>query len=288
MTHDALLGCLVGGAIGDGVGSTYEGLSNVAKVDFLIPWNITDDTQLTLATCEAIIEAGAVVPEKIAERFLQWYGTGRLTGLGASTLKALRDLQMGAHWWLAGRSGEYAAGNGAAMRIAPLAFFLSPDDDRQLIRDVCWITHRNEEAYMGCLAVLYALKDVLAGGSVNVTAIAERLPDTLVRDNLLLLREYMTIQTAARMVGCSGHVVESVPLAVFAAGKLEELGFEDVLRQVILSGGDTDTNASIAGQIMGARLGFSGLPTELVVKFGNLRESGWILALAGQLGTDFP
>lgn len=44
---------------------------------------------------------------------LTWYNNGKLTDVGASTLK--------------GRSGEYAAGNGAAMRIAPLAFFINPD-----------------------------------------------------------------------------------------------------------------------------------------------------------------
>ena len=45
------------------------------------------------------------------------------------------------------------------MRIAPLAFFLDPEDagDRQLIRDVCRITHHNEEAYVGALAVVTAV-----------------------------------------------------------------------------------------------------------------------------------
>src|ERR1700750_1980924 len=107
MTKDMLRGCLVGGAIGDGLGSAYEQQRNVSIVDFDIPWRITDDTQLTIATCESIADAGMVSPESIAASFLRWYNSGRLTGLGASTLKALRDLQMGAHWWLAGRSGEY-------------------------------------------------------------------------------------------------------------------------------------------------------------------------------------
>src|SRR5262245_24138963 len=66
-------------------------------------------------------------------------------GLGSSTLKALRDLSAGAHWALAGARGEYAAGAGAAMRIAPLAFLLDPAsaDDRVLIRDVARITHHS-------------------------------------------------------------------------------------------------------------------------------------------------
>ena len=117
---EQLQGCLVGGGIGDAIGGFYENRSS-ASVDFLsYPWQVSDDTQLTLATCQAIIEAkGKIVPATITQQFLQWYNQGRLTGLGASTLKALRDLQMGAHWALAGRTGERAAGNGAAIRIAP-------------------------------------------------------------------------------------------------------------------------------------------------------------------------
>ncbi len=123
MTKEQLEGCLIGGAIGDAIGGFYENRS-LSHTDFLsYPWHTSDDTQLTLATCQAIIESnGKVVPEKIARKFLEWYNHGQLTGLGASTLKSLRDLQKGAHWALAGRTGERAAGNGAAMRIAPLAF----------------------------------------------------------------------------------------------------------------------------------------------------------------------
>ena len=63
------------------------------------------------------------------------YNSGRLRGLGSATLKALRELQIGGHWALVGRTGEYAAGNGAAMRIAPLAF--KENVNRQTIHDVC-------------------------------------------------------------------------------------------------------------------------------------------------------
>ena len=80
-----------------------------------------------------------------------WFGDGKVTGLGSSTLKALRDLQAGAHWALSGARGEYAAGNGAAMRAAPLAFFLDPavDADRTRLRDIARITHHHDEAYVG-------------------------------------------------------------------------------------------------------------------------------------------
>ena len=71
--------------------------------------------------------------------------------MGSSTLKAMRDLAIGMHLASAGARGEYAAGNGAAMRIAPLASLLNPMDsqDRTLIRDVRRITHHSDEGYVG-------------------------------------------------------------------------------------------------------------------------------------------
>lgn len=58
-------------------------------------------------------------------------------------------------------------------------------------------------------------------------------------------------------------MAESVPLALLAAQRVSTTGFQGMLEQVIEAGGDTDTNASIAGQIAGAELGWSELPPDL-------------------------
>src|SRR5262245_33045013 len=150
MLFERVVGTIVGGALGDAWGRPFEGSvprGPIPPPDELV---ITDDTQLTLATCEAVIEGGTVDPARIAGRFLVWFRSGRLRGLGASTLKALRDLDLGAHWALSGAKGERSAGNGAAMRIAPLAFLLDlrSDEHRRTLRDVCRITHHHDEAYV--------------------------------------------------------------------------------------------------------------------------------------------
>ncbi|HEY4290598.1 MAG TPA: ADP-ribosylglycohydrolase family protein [Puia sp.] len=138
-----------------------------------------------------VLKGCSATPAAVAKKMLEWYNRRGLRGLGASTLKALRVLQVGAHWGLSGRTGEYAAGNGAAMRIAPLAVFLSPDTDRQLVRDVCFITHKNDEACTGCMAIPHALALVLAGDWFNnsedwiLEHIASLLPDTLVKEEKL-------------------------------------------------------------------------------------------------------
>src|SRR5262245_44991399 len=123
MDHrEKIYGCLLGGEIGNCLGVPFEGRAPVA--DYIIPsnWKLSDDTQLSLATCEAISDCGAVDPEAVAATFTSWFKDSRFSGLGASTFKALSELSHGGHWALVGRKGEMAAGNGAAMRLAPLAF----------------------------------------------------------------------------------------------------------------------------------------------------------------------
>lgn len=283
--QDQLLGCILGGAIGDAFGGAYENQS--PPVDFTkdYDWRLSDDTQLTLATCEAIIEAnGQIELAKIAARFAAWHRAGRVTGMGASTLKALTELSAGGHWALVGRKGERAAGNGAAMRIAPLAFFLDPQNPRgkQIIRDVSRITHHHEEAYAGALAIVTAIRAAFDGawaGEPNLLAmVIDVLPDTSVRDRLLAVANLdLPIAEIAHRFGNSGYVVESVPLAIYGAQQVAKLGVASMLRELVAAGGDTDTIASMAGQIAGTLLGQQGLPNDFLDR---LPEQETIIAMA--------
>lgn len=268
-------GCILVGAIGDAMGGPFEGQPGPLKFREYTTWSISDDTQLTLATCESIIQADEVSPEHIAGRFLHWYRARRVTGMGSSTLKALRDLDAGAHWALAGAKGEMSAGNGAAMRIAPLAFHLDPavGQDRQVIRDVCRITHHSEEAYVGALAIATAIRS-LAFGKASPTnlleVVVQDLPDSRVRDRMLALgASGESVSEVAGKFGSSGYVVDSVPLAIYAARSVDRAPLLDVLRNTIEAGGDTDTVASLTGQIAGAWLGVSRIPHELIDRLPN-------------------
>ncbi len=270
--EEAILGCIVGGALGDAFGEAYEGLQDAAEPNAERPWRLTDDTQLTLATCEAIVAAGKVDPATIGAVFADKWRRRLITGAGASITKALTELAAGGHWALVGRRGDMAAGNGAAMRVAPLAFLLDPTlpDDRTVLRDVCRITHHSDEAYCGALAVLWAnrlaYRREWPGKSADlVGTVADHLPDCGVRDRLRAFAiDSPTIAAAAAKYGAGGHVVQSVPLAILAAQSIHALGFVATLKKLIEVGGDTDTNASIAGQIAGAYLGYASLPQEWI------------------------
>ncbi|OJJ22365.1 hypothetical protein BKI52_06695 [marine bacterium AO1-C] len=278
--QNQLLGCFIGGMIGD-AGAIFENNVPDNQGDIAIThshWQTTDDTQLTLAMLESIVEHKGVFPEKIAQRFLAWFQQKRLVGLGSATLQALQGLQVGGHWALVGRSGEFAAGNGAAMRIAPLAFIVDPVWDRVLIKDVCNITHKNDEAYVGALAVLLTIHFISADLWTDNAALwdylIQELPDTKVRDALMLAKQFpeMSIELFAANFGNSGYVVETVPLALFAAIKVKDIGFETMLQAIIQAGGDTDTIASITGQVAGTWLGLNGLPQSLLAKANEMKE----------------
>lgn len=269
--RDHARGCIIGGTLGDAMGGPFEGQPGPIRFQQHDKWFISDDSQLTLATCESIIEAGKVSAEHVAQSFLHWYRARRIASIGSSTLKALRDLDAGCHWALAGAKGEMSAGNGAAMRIAPLAFHLDPEDDqdRQLIRDVARITHHNEEAYAGALAMVAAIRSLAFRKSVPgdvLLTVLPRLPDSRVRDRIMQLSDLSgdSIGAVAGRFGASAYVVDSVPLALFAARMIDHYQFDELLRMVIEAGGDTDTNASMTGQLAGAWIGAANIPKTMI------------------------
>jgi ADP-ribosylglycohydrolase len=159
--------------------------------------------------------------------------------------------------------------------IAPVAFFANPSDDhhRRTIRDISRITHHNDEAYAGALAIAMcvraAYEGVWAGGDGLLDILREGLPDTSVRDRVIQLfelRNDVPIAEIGQRFGSSGYVVESVPLAILGASRLLRLGFRKVLEELVMIGGDTDTIGSMAGQVMGCVIGRSDIPDEMALR----------------------
>jgi ADP-ribosyl-[dinitrogen reductase] hydrolase len=65
--------CLLGGLLGDAWGGAYEGQSASREPTFPRIAVVSDDTQLVMATCEALLESGGrVEPDVIASRFCEW------------------------------------------------------------------------------------------------------------------------------------------------------------------------------------------------------------------------
>jgi ADP-ribosylglycohydrolase len=167
------------------------------------------------------------------------------------------------------------------MRIAPLAFKRTVE--RITIKDVCSITHKNDEAYTGALAIYYAVayahSGSWTGGTDLIENITKNLPDTNVRERLDEFGKLkdLSIGDIAKLYPPTGYVVDSVPVSIFAAQQIGKLSVQTIFKELIQIGGDTDTICSMTGQIIGTLLGSNNVPEEWLSKFNNelqgVRES---------------
>jgi ADP-ribosylglycohydrolase len=132
------------------------------------------------------------------------------------------------------------------------------------------------------LAVFLSIKAILNSDWIGRNNLFEiiipEIPDTNVRDRLIEINSkgnQCSISEISKL-GNNGYVVNSVPFAIFCATKILDLGLEKMFQEIIDSGGDTDTNASIAGQIAGTLIGTKNIPEELILKLKNLPDYNWI------------
>jgi ADP-ribosylglycohydrolase len=161
---DRVRGMLLGLAIGDALGNTSEGLSAAERGarhgeirDYLpnphagdrrvgLP---SDDSQLAFWTLESLLEHGALDPEDLAARF----AAQPIFGIGGSVRKFLQNRADGVTPWY--RCGAESAGNGALMRIAPVALLHPDGTSAALWLDSALasiVTHRDAASVASCVA----------------------------------------------------------------------------------------------------------------------------------------
>ena len=163
----------MGVAIGDALGRPAEGRSRervqerFGVLRDFVPWRgwmggprgtITDDTQMTICLAESIVANAGLVPEDLAGRFADWVDYGR--GKGHACTEACLNLQAGMPWW---EAGVVSAGNGAAMRSAPigLAHPRSPNGIRRDGALSALITHADPMAVVSAVAVGFVIAYLL-------------------------------------------------------------------------------------------------------------------------------
>ena len=284
MNEDGFAGCLVGQALGDALGMPFEFMSSgsisarhARVVEFLPSPDLaagqyTDDTKMMLCISESMVEKGHVNPEDIAERFVAWFDTGDLRGIGNTCRESILRLKSGISWRDSGSSGKWAAGNGTAMRIAPVGLLDCQDLER--LREDCWstsiITHNNPEAVAGATVVAYVIARLVTGDLDEETLLADSadfVGESEVARNLFKAQGLLTSTTptdeALAMLGTSGYVVETVASALYCFLRTPA-DFVTTVSTAIMGGGDTDTTAAVAGAISGAYNGLGNLPAHLV------------------------
>lgn len=314
--RDRFAGCLLGGAIGDALGMPAEGLTR-EQIRAAWGWldrfadpapdslcrtlragQYTDDTQLALLLVESLLDHGtaaepewAANPEDFGRRVAEWHRRGAHAGRGpgVTCLRAAGNLARGVTWE---EAGIFAAGNGTAMRAAPLGLWLCDDVEalRRAAGENARVTHTDPLAIAGSEAVAYAVAR-LAGtetpealdGAAFVADVAafvaptsERMARAIRHVADLLARP---LEEGFAATGTGGFVLETVPAALLAF--LRSPGdFAGAVLAAANTEGDPDTLACITGNLSGALLGAGRVPPEWRA---GVEDGERIARLAGQL-----
>ena len=303
-----LVGCLLGQALADALGFVVEAQPPDVAQRYVGDWLLagragerghprfpfgqySDDTQLARALLLSVRDAGGWSPPAFAGRVAELFRDGRDVGAGEGTRSAAFRLLAGVPWQESGTPAPYA-GNGSAMRVAPLGVLLAHDTEalRVAAREQSRITHLDPRCAAGSVAVAGAVALSGVPGALDPRAFLATLSgwvaceDASVAAAVASIPEWLDLppEEAARRVhaagldpahrdswqGISAFVTPSVAWSLYAFLRTPD-DYWSTVCTAIAAGGDTDTMAAIAGAIAGARLGAAALPGELLARLND-------------------
>lgn len=320
---DRLTGCLLGQALGDALGFVVEARPPEVAEAYVRDWLLagragdrahtdypfgqySDDTQLARELLISVREADGWNPAAFAARIAELFRTGADVGAGEGTRGAAGRLLAGSSWLESGTPPPYA-GNGSAMRAAPLGVLFARDPAalRAAAREQSRITHLDPRCAAGAVAVAGATLLAAAPGPLDSRELLRRLSAWVAAEDASVARAVAGVEdwlplapgaAAARLraegldpghvspwLGVSAFVTPSVAWSLYAFLRTPDDYWATVCTAIAV-GGDTDTMGAIAGALAGARLGPDVLPAELL---GRLTDRGrWGVSDLGRLAAD--
>jgi ADP-ribosylglycohydrolase len=305
-TRGHFRGCLLGGAVGDALGAAIE-FKTLPEIrqefgpaglrDFGIAYGragaITDDTQMTLFTAEALLRAEhcrlrdpECRPVEVAwHAYLRWMRTqgevvqprglpdedGWLVGVrglharrapGTTCLTALRKGRMGSPE----RPLNDSKGCGGVMRAAPAGF--APGQPFQLGCELAALTHGHPTGWLAAGTLAQLVHEVAEGssleeGAVRALEVLRRHPgheetSLAVERAVALARSSRGSPEEVESLGQGWVAEEALAIGLYAA--LAAQGYEHGVLLAVNHSGDADSTGSIAGNLLGLALGEQAIP----------------------------
>ena len=241
---------MLGAILGDIVGSRFEFHNHLSKdFEFITRGcTFTDDSVMTCAVAQALMDSKDDFSDLEEKAVAAMQRIGRLfpnCGYGARFI----------HWMFSDDPKPYNSyGNGSAMRVSPVGFASGTvEEAKKLSAAVTGVSHNHKEGLKGAEATAVAIVMARQGkGKAEIKTAMEEYYDLS-----MSVDEYRS--------SWKGHGREICQIAVPQALVcfLEGNDYEDVIRNCISIGGDSDTIAAIAGGIAEA---FYGVPEKYAEK----------------------
>lgn len=271
-------GCLLGQVAGDSLGSLVEFQSpqeirrryphGVRQLEDGGTWGTlagqpTDDSEMALILARTLIKQGRYIAEEVRKAYIFWLNSAPFD-CGSTVSSGLQ-----------GRPNRDSQANGALMRISPLGIFgCNYDLDRvsEYARSDASLTHTHPVCLQANALFAMAVAHSIAtwkSAKELYKQIEEWAQGMSVDGRLLKAIVDASESPPADYVQQQGWVIIAFQNALWQllhAPTLEEGVIDTVMR-----GGDTDTNAAIAGALLGAVYGRDAIPTQWTEKLLSCR-----------------
>uniref|UniRef100_A0A182NRP3 ADP-ribosylhydrolase ARH3 n=1 Tax=Anopheles dirus TaxID=7168 RepID=A0A182NRP3_9DIPT len=314
-------GSLLGALVGDCCGAPFEGQlmdsgaklilkKNLDKLEgpaFSAPYKkYTDDTAMTIQTAKAFVDPKGYSQKLLAKNYVVEFFKEPNRGYGAAVGEVFRKLRQSklsdpTGPAMAQFNGSGSFGNGAAMRVSPVALYCankSIDELVRLVKESSEVTHTNvlgvNGAVLQALAIRQSLllnpnepfcwKTFLAELKQHVVELEKENDPDLDSNphayenqlhNMEKLLENSVEPSDENVLNLLGHSVAalySVPTAVYCFLRhtqdlpkdTDRKSFRNTLEYAISLGGDCDTIGSMACAISGAYYGESAISAALL------------------------
>jgi ADP-ribosylglycohydrolase len=280
--ENKLCGYLFGTACADALGRPVEHLTleqikekygeqGILEVPSNAFW--TDDTQLMLVLARGLLNGAELelpgLMDKIAEELVLWLDEPDL-GAGATTRSAALNLRDGIPW---SRSGINSKTCGSLMRVGILGFIFRNDPEK-LIKTASLsgrITHAHPTADAASVAGAYAVKLALDGIApeemfLPILGATEGISDEFteaLKASYELAHSNLSDEEALQKLGQGWYADETFALAYFCILRYSD-NYKKAVQTAVNITGDSDSVGSVAGGILGARLGIEAVPTSWV------------------------
>lgn len=271
--EDRYRGCLLGLACGDAVGTSVEfrPRGSFAPVTDMTGGGVfelnagewTDDTSMALCLAHSLVHCRSFNPVDQMNRYCNWWNVGYMSSTGScfdigTTVSAALQRYLDKGDPFAGSTATNSAGNGALMRLAPVAMFYALDAGAVLhfAGESTRTTHGALEAIECSRLFGLQLRSALAGASKEAI-VRPGYPEPLSR-NLQPIAEAAYRDKRSDQVKGSGYAVASLEAALWCFWTTGS--FEEAILRAANLGDDADTTAAICGQIAGAYYGVQAIP----------------------------
>jgi ADP-ribosyl-[dinitrogen reductase] hydrolase len=265
--EDRAFAAFIGFAIGDALGATVEFMTpaeiagQYGVLDDIVgggwlrlrPGQVTDDTAMSLALGRSLLRHGGFDVRDVCEEFAAWLRTGPVD-VGSTCRRGIRRYITSGT--VAGAFFEGDAGNGAAMRVLPLALATlgRPDEAQAWTLAQGRITHHHPLSDAAALALVRMVHALVSGGG---KAAARAVADALVAEH----RDFSYAPYHGRS---SAFVVDTMQTVLHFFFATES--FADCVVRTVNQGGDADTTGALAAMLAGATYGTTAIPARWLRK----------------------